>query len=394
MTISSTTSTTSTADPEQASIVADMARFSLQGLKSDQPPAYAPSQEQQQQLVKDENPSTSNSASNDKDPELRWYLDVFRNESGESFAQLFDILMRRNDMVEEHIHRQIKVLPASDRERKANLAIAMLELRLEQSWLQSQKQTYLAHPEERETIHEGVVLKVTGIIQSRDLARKHFALEQYMESADRPQLGSELHSEMLQSSLQVYQRDNPSTPLGEIRWQELKGEYSEDIQQKKKQDAYWRVKAEAAKRAAEGKRTSDLANKDKRYAEDAAEWHTKYEEESAKWQKQYEEESTKWQKQIDEDTVKWQKDFEEQQAMWRKQAMEEHVRYQKKEAEDLARWQKQDAEYMAKWQKKDAEALARQRIKNAEDFVKSRAREAQDRARSRVKEAAERVEST
>ncbi|KAG0025130.1 hypothetical protein BGZ82_010205 [Podila clonocystis] len=354
-----------------------MAGVSIQGSKSDEPPAY----------------SSVNTADNTKDPELRWYLEVFQNENGETFAQLFDIFMRRNDMVEEHVHQQIRALPASGRERKTQLAIAMMELRLEQVWLQSQKETYLAYPDEREPIREGVLLKVMGIIKSRNIARRYFAAEQHMESADCPQLGNKFDSEMLQAPLQAYQRDNPSTPLGEIRWHELKQEYAEEVQWREQQDAYWRVKAEVARSAAEGKRVEDQANREKKYAEDAAKWHKKYEEESARLQQQYEEESVRWQKQIDDNTAKWQMEFEEEQAKWQKQAIEEHAKYQKKVADDMARWQKQDAEYLAKWQKKDAEALARQRIKNAEDFAKSRTKEAQDRAWSRAQEAADRVGS-
>ncbi|KAF9215334.1 hypothetical protein BGZ59_001654 [Podila verticillata] len=392
MTISPTTSTTSMADPEQASVIADMASVSLQGLKSDQLPIYAPSLEQQQRLVEDENPSTSNSTSNNKDPELRWYLEVFLNESGESFAQLFDILLRRNDMVEEDIHRQIKALPASDGERKVNLAIAMMELRLEQSWLQSQKDTYLAYPAEREAVREGVVLKVMGIIQSRDLARKYFATERLMESAGG--LGSELDSEMLQFSLRTYQRDNPSTPLREIRWQELKQEYTEEARQREKQDAYWRAKAEEFRRAAEGKMIEDESYRRKKYEEDVAKWQKKYEEDAAKRKKKYEEDAALWQKKLEEDAVKWERELEEEKTKWLKQDAEEYAKWQKKEAEDFARWQKQDAEYLAKWQKRDVEILAKQRIKITEDVAKSRARDAQDRAKLRTKEAADHAEST
>lgn len=362
-------------DAKQDSIVAGMAGVSLQGSKLDKPPTY----------------TAENSIANNKDPELQWYLEVFQNESGETFAQLFDILMRRNDMVEEHVHQQIRALPASGGERKTQLAIAMMELRLEQAWLQSQKETYLAYPDERGPVREGVLSKVMGIIKSGGMARRYFAAEHYMESADRPQLGKEFDSEMLQAPLRAYQRENPPTPLGEFRWQELKQKYAEKVQQREQQDVYWRVKAEAARIASEGKRAEDQVNREKKYAEDAVNWLKKYEEESAEWQQKYEEESARWQKQIDDDTAKWQREFDEEKDMWQKKAKEEHARWQKKEVEDLARWQKQDAEYLAKWQKKDAEAMAKWRIKNTEDLVKWHAKEAQDRQRSMAKQSADHI---
>ncbi|KAG0353791.1 hypothetical protein BG005_006936 [Podila minutissima] len=358
------------------SITAGMTGVSTQGSKLDEMPVY----------------TSDNLAANAKDPELQWYLKVFQNESGETFAQLFDILMRRNDMVEEHVHQQIRALPASGRERKAQLAIAMMELRLEQAWLQSQKETYLAYPDEREPIREGVLSKVMGIIKSRDMARKYFAAKRFMESAHHSQHGSEFDSEMLKFPLQIYQKVNHSTPLGEIRWQELEQKYAEDSRQREQQDAFWRAKAEEARRAAEGKLLDDEACRRKKYEEDAAEMKKKYEEDAAKRMKQYDENAAKLQKQMEEDTAKRQRGLEDQQDMWLKRNAEEYARWQKKEAEDFARWEKQDAEYLAKWQKKDAELLAEQRIKITEDVAKSRARLAQDRARLRTKEVADRAE--
>ncbi|KAF9279103.1 hypothetical protein BGZ74_002930 [Mortierella antarctica] len=359
------------------SITAGMTGVSTQGSKLDEMPVY----------------TSDNSAANAKDPELQWYLEVFQNESGETFAQLFDILMRHNDMVEEHVHQQIRALPASGRERKAQLAIAMMELRLEQVWLQSQKETYLAYPDEREPIREGVLSKVMGIIKSRDMARKYFATKRLMEWAQNSQLGSEFDPEMLKFLLQIYQRDNHPTPLGEVRWQELEHEYAEDIRQREQQDAYWRAKAEEARRAAEGKLLDDEACRRKKYEEDAAKRQKKYEEDAATRRKQIEDNAAKWHKQMEEDSAKRQRELEDRQNMWLKRDAEEYARWQKKQAEDFARWEKQDAEYLAKWQKKDVELLAKQRIRITEDVAKSRAKEAQDRVKLRTNEATDRAES-
>ncbi|KAG0028076.1 hypothetical protein BGZ81_005030 [Podila clonocystis] len=296
---------------------------------------------------------SDSSAANTKDPELRCYLEVFQNENGEAFAQLFDILMRRNDMVEEHVHRQITSLSASGGERKTQFAIALMELRLEQAWLQSQKETYFAYPDEREPIREGVLSKIMSMIKSRDIARKYFAAKRFMESAQHSQLGNEFYPEKLKFPLHIYQRDNPSTALGDIRWQELEPEYAEEIQQKEQQDAYWRTKAEEARRVVEGKLLDDEACRRKKYEEDVARWHKKYEEEAAKRGKQYEDNAAKWQKRMEEDSNKRQKELEDQQTIWLKQDAEEYARWQKKEAEDFARWERQDAEYLAKWQKNE-----------------------------------------
>ncbi|KAG0341253.1 hypothetical protein BG000_009703 [Podila horticola] len=377
MTISPSTSTTSIVDAKQDSIVADMAGVSLQGSHSEKPPTY----------------TAEKSAAINKDPELQWYLEVFQNESGETFAQLFDILMRRNDMVEEHVHQQIRALPASGRERKTQLAIAMMELRLEQAWLQSQKETYLAYPDERGPVRERVLSKVMGMIKSQDMARKYFAAKRFMESAYHSQTGSEFDPEILKFPLQTYQRDNPPTPLGEIRWQELEQEYAEEIREKEQRDAYWRAKAEEARRAIEGKLLDDETCRRRKFKEDVAKWHKKYEEDAAMRRKQYEDKAAKWQKQMEEDTVKRQKELEDQQTIWLKRDAEEYTRWQKKEAEDFARWEKQDAEYLAKWQKKDVELLAKQRIKITEDVAKSRVREAHDRAKLRTKETTDRTEA-
>ncbi|KAG0095990.1 hypothetical protein BGZ93_005148 [Podila epicladia] len=361
------------------SITADMAGVSIQGSKADDTPAY----------------TSNNSAANAKDPELQWYLEVFQNESGETFAQLFDILMRRNDMVEEHVHRQIRALPATatSRDRKAQLAIAMMELRLEQVWLQSQKETYLAYPDEREPIQEGVLSKVMGIIKSRDMARKYFAAKRLMEWAQNSQPDSEFDPDMFNFPLQIYQNDNPTTPLGEFLWQELEQEYAEDIRHREQQDAYWRAKAEEVRRSAEGKLLDDEACRRKKYQEDAIKRQKKCEEDAATRREQIEDNVAKWQKQMEEDSAKRQRELEDRQNVRLKRDAEEYARWQKKEEEDFARWEKQDAEYLVKWQKKDAELLAKQRIKIIEDMAKSRAKEAQGCVKLRTKEATDRAES-
>ncbi|KAF9371985.1 hypothetical protein CPB97_001553 [Podila verticillata] len=372
MTVSPPTSTTSTASAKQAPIVAGMAGISLQEPKSNNPPAYS-----SVHAETGEGSSITTSTKSDKDPELQWFLDIFQNAKGETFAKLFDLLTRRNDQAEEHIHRQVKTLPAGNSERKTQLALELLELRMGHYWLQERKKRFLADPKEQEYIREEVMVKIMGMTKKRDPQRNT----------------SELDTRVQQSPEQTYEEYNPSTPLGEIQWQEPKLENTDEIRLGEQDSRYWRSKVEEAARETKQKLIEDEAMRRKKYAEDAAKWKKQYEETAAKWKKQHEENAAKWQKQIEEDSAKWQKKLQEDQVVWMKQDAEEYARWQKKDADDFARWQKQDAEYLAKWQKKDVAVLAQRRIKATEDVVKLRAKEARDLASSRAKEIADRVGS-
>ncbi|KAF9395720.1 hypothetical protein CPC16_007235 [Podila verticillata] len=372
MTVSPPTSTTSTANAKQAPIVAGVASISLQEPKSNNASAYS-----SVHAETGEESSITTSTKNDKDPELQWFLDIFQNAKGETFSKLFDLLTRRNGQAEEHIHRQVKTLPAGNSERKTQLALDLLELRMAYYWLLERKKRFLSDPKAQESIREEVLVKIMGMTQKRDSQRNT----------------SELDTRVQHPPQQTYQEHNPSTPLEEIQWQEPGLEYADEIRLGEQDSRYWRSKAEETAREAKRKLIEDEAMRRKKYAEDAAKWKKQYEEAAASWKKQHEENSTKWQKQIEEDAAKWQKKLQEDQALWMKQDAEEYARWLKKDADDFARWQKQDAEYLAKWQKKDVEVLAQRRIKAIEDVVKSRAKEARDLARSRAKEIADRVGS-
>jgi len=349
-----------------------MAGISLQEPKSDNPLTHS-----SVHAESGEESFTTTSITNDMEAELQLFLDIFQNAKGETFAKLFGLLARRNDQAEEHIHRQVKTLPAGNSKRRTQLALELLELRMGYFWLQERKERFLADPKAQEAIREEVLVKIMGTTQKRDPQRNT----------------GELDTKVHQSSPQTYQERNPSAPLGDIQWQEPKLEYADEIQLGEQDARYWRSKAEETAREAKMKLIEDEAMRRKEYAEDAALWKKQYEETVANWKKRHEENASKWQKQIKEDSAKWQKKLQEDQALWMKQDAEEYARWLKKEADDFARWQIQDAEYLAKWQKKDVEVLAQRRMKTIEEVVKSRAREARDLASSRAKEVADRVES-
>lgn len=354
MTVSPPTSTTSTADAKQSFADADMASISLQESESYNPPAHSPVHaETSKELL------TTTSTTTDRDPELQWFFDIFQNAKGETFAKLFDLLARSNDQTEEIIHRQIKALPASNTERKAQLAIELLDLRMEQSWVQERKKIFLTDSKAQEAIREEVLVRIMGKTQSRNATQEH----------------------------------SPSKSRGQVQWQEIdQGDVKEE--EDEQQAAYWKAKAEETQIAFERKRNEEEAKLRMRHEEEMATWRKKYEEELAKRRTEYEKDTSDWQKKMEEDSARWQRELEEDQAKWMKQDAEEYARWQKEEAEDVARWKKNDGEYQTKWQKKHAEDVARRRIKNTEELVKIRGREAQERARLRAKEAADFFAST
>ncbi|KAG0028075.1 hypothetical protein BGZ81_005029 [Podila clonocystis] len=266
-------------------------------------------------IKKEVTPSSSNSAARTKDTSLdlassaqavnlRWYLEVFVEEKGEAFVQLFDILQRRNDKDETLINRWITELPAGSAGWIAKLPIALKELQLEQLWLQTQKRAYLSNPEARNNVREAVLQKLRGTIMDQQMdrlgistddmiANTVFGQSAFYASWHRPNWGWE--------SL---------TPLRAVRWQVMKQRFDQFLAEEvdEQDGSYWRNKAEAKREA---------------FREAAV------------------------RKQID-DEVKW-----------RVKAAEDRFKRQLKDAEDRARRQLRDANDRAQRRVQDAENLAR-----------------------------------
>ncbi|KAF9336038.1 hypothetical protein BG006_009929 [Podila minutissima] len=353
MSISLSTSATPMVDAKQNSIVAGMAGVSLQSLKSEKLPAYS--------TVKGEEPVTVYPAANDEGAELQWFLEIFRNAKGETFAKLFDLLERRYDQDEGYIHRQAIALSASNPERKSQLAIELLDLRMERSRLQSQKRAYLADPEAQGAIREEVLVKVLGMTQSQNKAQEH----------------------------------SPPASVEEIQYQEFEQEeYVKEVQKTEQQEAFRRAKADETRRDNQRRIVEYEANRRNRHAEETSKLKEQYAEKVAKMKKQREENSISWQKQSEEESKKWYKEFVEDQAKWMKEDAEEFARWRKEVDADMSKWKDQESEQALKWHKKHAEEVARRRIKNTEDLAKKRAMEGQERARLRIKEVADRAGST
>ncbi|KAG0025129.1 hypothetical protein BGZ82_010204 [Podila clonocystis] len=274
-------------------------------------------------IKKEVTPSPSNSAARTKDTSLNlasnakavglhWYYEVFVEEEGEAFAQLFDILQRRNDKDETLINRWITELPAGGAEWKAKLPIALEELRLEQFWLQRDKQAYLSDPEARKNVRQAVLQTLKGTIMnqqmdwlriSMDFMAANTGLGQLYASWNRPSWGWEI-----------------LTPLQAVRRQVMKQRFDQFMADEDERDeAYWRNKAEAKK---EAEREAVLR------------------------------------KQID-DEIKW-----------RVKAAEDRFKRQLKDAEDRFKRQVKDAEDRARRQLRDANDRAQRRVQDAENLAR------------------------
>ncbi|KAG0341254.1 hypothetical protein BG000_009704 [Podila horticola] len=287
-------------------------------------------QEQRYPPVKQEESSSTNSTTppttdmpselaNEKFPSLRWYQAVFEKEKGDSFAYLFDILWRYNYNTEILLYHQILALPASSTERRARLAAALLELKLKQSWLQKNKQAYLSHPENRDIVRWEALIKLYSEVQAQERTR----MQANMELVTRRMVPDQRERYRL-----LFQRVecggvDSSTPLEKFQGKAMKQEFEQKMAQEVAQeDACWKVKAEAERKAAEQKQMND---------------------------------HVRWRVKVAEDSLKF-----------RLKSAEDRFKRQLKEAEDRFKRQLKETEDRFKRQLKETEERAR-RVQEAED---------------------------
>ncbi|KAI9234564.1 MAG: hypothetical protein BYD32DRAFT_423235 [Podila humilis] len=247
--------------------------------------------EEQQLAKKEETPSSSTSTPRAPDVpskpdamgyDFKWYRDVFDKETGDSFVCLFDIMQRRNDSTKTFIQRQLLLLPISSTERRAKLATALLELGLDQAWLQANKETYLSHTgEARELVRGEVLYKLTREVFDRDQARWLGQIDEALKHMDPER--RELHT--TRSIRPLGHGYAPPTPLDTIRWNEVYENIHEEIARRDALDgAHWRAKAETERRAAERKRIEDEVKWRVQAAEDQFTWRLKAAEDRYKRQ--------------------------------------------------------------------------------------------------------------
>lgn len=186
--------------------------------------------------------------------ELNWHRDVFEKEKGDSFACLFDIMQRRNDSTKTFIRLQLLLLPISSTERRAKLTTALLELGLDQAWLQTYKETYLSRPGARELVRSEVLYKLACEVFDHDQTRVLSQIEEALKNMEPER--RELYS--TRSIRPLGHGYAPPTPLDTVRWNAVKEKVHEEIARRDAQDsAHWRAKAEVERRAAERKRIED-----------------------------------------------------------------------------------------------------------------------------------------
>lgn len=156
---------------------------------------------------------------------------MFEKEKGDSLASLFDIMQCHNDSTKIFIHRRLLRLPISSTERRAKLATALLELGLDQAWLQANKETYLSHPEARDLVRTEVLYKLTREVFNQDQAR---ALAQIEEAVKH--IEPEWRERYKTSFRPLRYGSAPPTPLDAVRWNAVKEKAHEEIARRNAQD--------------------------------------------------------------------------------------------------------------------------------------------------------------